>query len=428
MPETKKTIVSSTGRVGKAVARQTLAACLVAAALGALGCENRSGTSPQPEAPRLAAPPRVDLEGADPAVIEAVRSARDKVAAARRDPRDPRWPYLQALALLEGRPDPQGALPALKTAAELATGEPAPRLKLGEVLLEQGHLDEARRQFQLALELDAGNARARLGLGRVAYLRGDLKEAIEHLASSARAAPRVKATRALLAELYFRQGDRDSAEQERQLMAGLPDTHRWPDPYFDQVLERWVGALARIERANDLFGRGRREEAIGLLEETIRLHPNALLAHLVLGRFRLQSNQLVEAETALRRAVAIAPDAFEAHHELGTALEGQGKPAEAAECFERAILIKPEYAPAHYHLGRCRLEQGDHRGALEALTATVRFKPDYAEAQRALGHLLAQSGRYAEAVVHLRRAVRLSPADEKARLLLREVERQLGRE
>lgn len=420
--------------------------------VGFVGCDDRS----EGDSGRLTAPPVVELEGADPAVIEAVRSARAQVAAsprsaaswgnlgmvllahdafeeaavsfveaARYGPDDPRWPYLRGLALLEGNPDPKAALPALTRAAELSGDEPAPRLKLAEVLAEQGRVGEAERQFHRVVEVAPENARAHLGLGRLAYHRGDLESAKEHLTLSARKAPKVKATHALLAELHFREGDREGAEMERQRMAQLPDTYHWPDPYFRQVLQRWVGALARVERASDLFTRGRRDEAIKILDETVRLHPDALLAHLALGRFLLQTGGLVEAERALERAVTLAPDAFEAHYELGTALERQGRAAEAANCFEKTLAIHPGYAPAHFHLGRCRLQQGDPEGALESLTATVRFRPDYAEAQRALGHLLAQSGRYAEAAVHLRYAVRLRPSDQKARLLLDEVLRQV---
>ena len=174
---------------------------LVVVGLGSVGCDDRAGSSAPLSSltvvPRV--PPRVDLRGADPAVIQAVRSAREKVTASPRlaaawghlamvllahdifadaatcfakaaqlAPDDARWPYLRGLGLLEGNPDPAAALPVLKTAAGLSTGEPVPRLKFGEVLLEQGLIDEAERQFLLALELEPGNARAQLGLGRVA--------------------------------------------------------------------------------------------------------------------------------------------------------------------------------------------------------------------------------------------------------------------
>ncbi|MBI4584716.1 MAG: tetratricopeptide repeat protein [Planctomycetes bacterium] len=405
---------------------------------------------------RGASPPEAALAGVDPAVARAVETARSRVLespssagawgslgmvffahdffsparscfaeAARLDGRDPRWPYLEALVLLKGIPEPPAALERLERAAaladELAGKEPAARLKLGELCLEQGQIDRAEKEFKKALAAQPKNPRALLGLGRAASLRGDLDQALERLSAAASLAPRVKAARALLAEVHFRRGDREAAERERSLLPGLPEVHYWPDPWYEPVLQRWVGATAALEGANDLFQRGQRDQAAEFLRGTLRDHPDALLVHLLLGRLLLQMDRLPEAEQALREAARRAPDAFETHFELGTALIKQGKEQEAVESFRRTIALKASYGPAHYSLGKCLIRRGDHAAALEEFRANVRYHPDHAQGQRDLGILLAQMGRRAEAAERLQNAIRLNPADAEARQLLEAV-------
>src|SRR5439155_409376 len=67
--------------------------------------------------------------------------------AERLDPRQPRWPYLQAILVVTT--DPDAAIPKLQRAVALCDCDPAaPRLELGEVLLDQGRFPEAAEQFQ----------------------------------------------------------------------------------------------------------------------------------------------------------------------------------------------------------------------------------------------------------------------------------------
>ena len=398
--------------------------------------------------------PRIDLTGVDPAVRDAVVKARRRVLedpdsadawgefgmvllaheihvpaahsfeqASRLDySGDPRWPHLEGRALLEGNPDPAAAVRSLERAARICGNEPAPRLLLGETLFEQGGIDEAAARFREVLAFDAGNPRAHLGLGRAAHSRGDLETARKHLERSVKAAPRVRATRALLAEVHFRLGNTAAADRERRHMARLPATHLWPDPYFKQVLGHWVGVLADIERANGLFLSSRAEEAVGILRKTLERNPGALLARLLLGRFLLQSGKFAEAEEVLRESVRRMPDAFEAWFELGRAIDRQGKDVEASRAFRKTLEIKTDYAPAHHRLGHCLIRQGSRPEALEAFRDAVRYKPDHAPGQRDLGHLLLQFGRNEEARVHLEQAVRLNPSDRKARTLLESLE------
>ncbi|MBI4606771.1 MAG: tetratricopeptide repeat protein [Planctomycetes bacterium] len=437
-----------TRRTARRAARRIAGAAALAAVLG-LGVWAWRALGPSASGLR-SDPPDLELAGADPAAAEAIRAATAGVRrsprsaeawgdlgmtllahevfapaaacleqAALRAPAEARWPYLQGLALQKGEAEPRAAVRAFERAAEAAArGDPVPRLKLAETLLEQGDAEAAERHFRRALEQDPANARARAGLGRAAYLRGDLEAALRELGASAGAAPRAKATRVLLAEVHHRLGRAGDAERERRAAAGLPDAHRWPDPHSDRVLARWTGVLAGIERANDLLAGGRADDALRLLRDTVERYPRALLALLSLGRTLLQTGDAAGAEEALRRAADLEPAAFEAHHELAAALLRQGKTPAAAASFRRALEVKPDYAPSHHGLGQSLLRQGDREGAAEAFRAAVRYRPNYAAAHRDLGQILVALGRTAEGIERLRDALRLNPQDTEAARLL----------
>ena len=407
-----------------------------------------------PPAGTIADPPALELQGVDPAAAEAIRVASERVRkepgaapawghlgkmllahdfffpaaacleqAARRDATDPRWPYLRGLALLKGEPDVTAALACLKAAAEKASAPAAARLKLAELLLEQGELVEAQAWLERVFKADPKNPRVRADLGRAAYLRGDLKTALDHLSASAAGAPAVRATHALLAEVHHRLGNRADAEAERRAVTGLADAYLWPDPYWQEVSELWTGAMANVERANDLYQRGRAAEAIQYLRNTAARYPDALLVQLSLGRFLLQSGNAAEAEPVFRRAVAINPGSFEAHFDLGSALQALNRPADAADAFARTLDLKPDYPPAHYQLGHSRMRAGDADGAVESLRAAVRYRPSYLEAHRELGRLLLAAGKRTEGIEQLRAALELNPADPEAAKLLEAAER-----
>ena len=72
--------------------------------------------------------------------------------------KDARWPFLRAVAVQ--RTDPETAIAELRRALKLG-GDYAgvARLRLGDLLLEQGRLDEAKSEFEEALTANPDDAR-----------------------------------------------------------------------------------------------------------------------------------------------------------------------------------------------------------------------------------------------------------------------------
>jgi tetratricopeptide (TPR) repeat protein len=392
-------------RRGLWVAVGLLAAVLLAGA----GLAAWAWTRPGPPEP-----PQPELAGADPEVAEAVTAAREAVPRAPRSaaawgrygqvlrahdfgaeanrcfaeaerlaPDEPRWPYLHGLTLVLTEPGP--GIERLERAVQLCDAVPAaPRLRLAEVLLEQGRLDEAEAHLRRVLEGNPDSCRARLGMAQAAFAREAWRDGLKWLDGCLRDEHCQKRALTLSAEAWGRLNIPISAARQLKQAAALPEDRPWPDPFVQEVERLQVGQRMALVRADALARQGQGPEAVALLEETVRRHPGSGQAWLLLGQTWVSLKQPERAEQALSQAVRVAPETVEAWFQLGVARFFLGKVPAAAAAFREAIRLKPDHALAHFNLGHCLKRTGDPAGAAAEFREALRCRPDYEAAREAL--------------------------------------------
>src|ERR1051326_5719430 len=97
---------------------------------------------------------------------------------------------------------------AVQVLAPLATSNDPDALNAyGVALADQGHLDDAQRQFERVLQSDANNAPALQNLGIVALRRDDVAGAMSYLTRALALNPRLPLALNTLGVVYARQGD-----------------------------------------------------------------------------------------------------------------------------------------------------------------------------------------------------------------------------
>jgi tetratricopeptide (TPR) repeat protein len=392
--------------------------------------------------PREPEPPLPDLDGLDPAIVAAVQTARTAVQksprsarawgrlgmvlivhefrteaqfclaqAERLDPREPRWPYCQALGLLFAK-EQEAALPKLERAVALYGDEfDTPRVRLAEELLSLDRLDEAETHFRHLLAVNPLHPRAQLGTARIAIKRGDYRASLSPLRLVLNDRRTQKAANGLMAEVQQRLGNQAEAEEALRRAAALPEDPFLPDPVNEEIIKLRTGKVAWIRLARKLSSLNRESEALALLEQTVKDYPDADDAWLELGKVHLKQENPQAAESALRRAVDLGPGAHDNVYFLGVALLALKDLSGATPCFRQATELKPDFAPGWYNLGYCLYYEGDPNGAIDAFHTALRYEPNMLEAHLNLGRVLAEKGRFPEALVHIRHARQLRATD-----------------
>jgi len=398
--------------------------------------------------PKQSSPvPRISTAGFDPVVVKQIEGALDGVrkapndslawgelamilyvyefldessdayaTAARLNPREPRWPYLRALALLPR--DAEAALDDLKRAVELAGANPdAPRLRLAETLAERGQSEEAAKQFDELLRIRPDHTAAMVGLARLKLAAGRAAEARAFLERCLRDPHTIRTAHSLLAVAAQSLGDIATAEKAARRARSLPLDRAWPDPFRDALGARRIDLPGRLNRARQFLDAGDVKAAQPLLDQIVRENPGNAEGWLLLARARMESKDCPGAEKALREHVRLAPGTVNGHFHLGVALLCQERYAEAAESFERAVQIKPDFGEAHYNLGFALARAGRGRDALQPFRDAIRFSPEFIDAYILLADLLHQTGARDEAAQVIQRALELDPGDERAKIL-----------
>ncbi len=158
-----------------------------------------------------------------------------------------------------------------------------------------------------------------------------------------------------------------------------------------------------------LEDQGRRDEALFLYQESVRLEPDLPDGQYNLGTALMKEGKLEEAVGHLRIAVNGNPKVASAQNNLGNALLKLGRLDEAAAHLGKAVLLDPDDAEIHYNLGTVLLTQSKVSDAIVQFTQALQLKPDYEQAHANLAVALIREGRVGEAVPHFSEAVRLDP-------------------
>ncbi len=194
------------------------------------------------------------------------------------------------------------------------------------------------------------------------------------------------------------EGAKRQAAELRALAALTPDV-----PEAAQLASQQ--ALADGDATTDrLFQEDRVDEAISVLTELLKEHPDDAETNYRLGLAYLKQGLAPRAVPALRKATQLDPQHFQAWLQLGDAMMALAKPQAAGDAYRRAVELRPDVADAQVCLADALLQSGQTAEAERALRTGLDGQPDSPELCLTLGLLLQQTGRETEAAALLLRA------------------------
>jgi tetratricopeptide (TPR) repeat protein len=246
------------------------------------------------------------------------------------------------------------------------------RCRLGNRLVEAGHVAEAIAQYESALRFKPASAEAHSDLGNALVEAGRFSAAIEECEEALRLKPAYAKAENNLGNALLGAGQVEAALHQYQ--AAL--RHEPDDPATHYNLGIALGRL------------GRRPEAVAQYETAVRLKPDYAQAHYNLGNILLEAGETAQAIKHYEQALRIVPEFVEARNNLGSALLNIGQTAAATEQLEAAVRLKPDYAEGHNNLGNAYYQAGRINDAIREYAAAVRLRPGYQAARRNLERML----------------------------------------
>jgi len=131
-----------------------------------------------------------------------------------------------------------------------------------------------------------------------------------------------------------------------------------------------------------------------------------------LGRLLHRVGLVVEAAAAFRRLIRISPEHVDAHGLLGAALADAGEDAGAIASLRRALTLTPATAEAWYALSLVYVKApAKSEAAMEAAERAAHIVPTAPEPHLTRARALLVQGRLREALSARRAAIALAPAD-----------------
>jgi Tfp pilus assembly protein PilF len=224
--------------------------------------------------------------------------------------------------------------------ADLPGGDRA-HTNYGQALQDAGKLDEAEREFALALRYNPSSPFAHADLAAVLSLQGKLEEAQPHFEEALRIRP-----------------------YEADFHAG-----------YAFVLERF----------------GRLEQAEAEYQVAVQREPNSAQAQFAYGAFLRRQGRLDEAIVHYRHSAQSDPNFLDAHFDLANALFAKGELAEAKVHYLETSRLDGKLAQPHNYMGQILLQEGNVAGAIAQFEEALRLHPDFPEAEENLRMARAQA-------------------------------------
>ncbi|MBW8039420.1 MAG: tetratricopeptide repeat protein [Planctomycetes bacterium] len=199
---------------------------------------------------------------------------------------------------------------------------------------QNGHLQQAKEQYQLILRTAPANPAALYSSGLIAFQTGEYEQAVVLISQAIKNKPQVP-------QFYNALG---------VVFKALGKPQKAIDAYRQALSIQSVYPQAYYNLANVLRDQGRYQEAVENYKNTININPDNVKAYNNLAGTLKKQNNLTEAMIYSERAIQLDPDNAEAYYNLATILGDQGRCSEAIDYYNQAIQLKPDYAEAHLNL------------------------------------------------------------------------------
>jgi tetratricopeptide (TPR) repeat protein len=292
------------------------------------------------------------------------------------------------------------ALEHARRAVELNPLDPRFRRLYAFLLDTQGEGETAYEQLKLAYRLAPRDSKLLLQLSERRRLAGHLFQALEYLELATEVDPENPLYHERLSDLYEQLGQPERAKEEAKRESDLR-----------QAFEKYITAMS-------LAVKGKRAEAINILEPVVRTHPEFVTGTMLLADLYQKLGQQNRAFDLYLKILEQDPFQSSAREEGAWIQVQKGLLDSALRLLEDSGVQTPNYTLiAAYQ----KLIQEDWTGALEYFRQVEAQNPLHADLLQLISYCLNAQGNKEEALRYLDKAEALRPGDPEIKLQMREI-------
>ena len=173
------------------------------------------------------------------------------------------------------------------------------------------------------------------------------------------------------------------------------------------VYECPVATRSLFQKAEELVGKKKYDQAVDLLKQIVETDKNDFQAWTALGTIYYAEQKLDAAADAYLKAIEVHPGSPRAHLNLGRVRSSQKKFEEAVEPLTKAVELQPTSGDANYLLGECYLQLKKGSKAIPYLNEAANLgRPD---AHLRLGWLYNAAGLKDKAAIEYEEYLKKNP-------------------
>ena len=239
----------------------------------------------------------------------------------------------------------------------------------GELLLAKGNLPDAAENFRQALKLDPKRQRSRMKLGQVLMILGRVEEA-----------------RALKDE--FLELSQDNQDIDKAAALEKEEKFAEAEQIYRQILTRHPDNVSAMRLWALLGIRQKRfAEAEVLLQQAVQVAPGFSRAMDTLCSVQLEQEKFDDAIKSAKKLIKLEPRSADGHIWLAAANAAAGNHVGAVEIYDNALEIAPNHVGAMCGKGNACRTIGDQDGAIAAYRSCIKANPLHIEAYWSLANL-----------------------------------------
>ncbi len=239
----------------------------------------------------------------------------------------------------------------------------------GDLLLAKGELPAGAEALQQALKLDPKRQHTRMKLGQVLLALGRVDEARE-LQGEIMESSQDNKDIAKAGELEKEEKFGEAEKLYRQILTRHPDNV--------SAMRLWAALGIKQKR---------HAEAEVLLQQAVEVAPGFGRAWIDLYTVQIEQEKFDEAIESAKKYIKLEPRLATGHILLASATAATGRHHDAVELYDHALEIAPDHVGALCGKGNVCRTIGDHDGSVAAFRRSIKANPLHAEAYWSLANL-----------------------------------------